>query len=238
MMSAYWNSLIALSLVAPNGAEAACNLSMKWGLESTANFRELSQFGDETSAFGSNTKAGPKLRAFRMSSAGDATIQRYFARHWDILKVYKSSHPATGPIDRTSFVAWARNTDPFYVSLGRSLAPVLYFDFTGNSQNEYVLDQVEIQTVSFDEYSGGGFYDSKAWYDVELSTKAGTHTINVDKRLRFTGSGRAELTFFSSNYYPGVAMTPQGSFKIALTFIFLRDGEKCRVSTGRFMVDA
>lgn len=199
--------------------------------------RELAQFPDENSAITRGSGKGRKLRAFRMSSLGDTAMQQYFPRHHKLLGAYKGAHPGTSTIPRSAFVAWAKQQDPYFVLLGRSLVPSLYFDFVGNS-TQYVLDQISVRTIRFEEYSGGGFFDANSWYDIELSTLPGVRNVNVGKRLRFTGSGRTEITFFSSNYYPNAAMTPQGSFTIELSFHFSLGAERCTTRTGPFMLDA
>jgi hypothetical protein len=43
--------------------------------------------------------------------------------------------------------------------------------------------------------------------------------------------------FFSSNYYPGRAMTPMGSYTISMRFVFLVDGNEVSVDTGKFNID-
>ncbi len=78
-MQPCWSRRAALSLLAVVSvpAEAACNLSMRWGLESAANFREVAQYADETSAVRSDRRQGPRLRAFRMSQAGQQVMLSY-----------------------------------------------------------------------------------------------------------------------------------------------------------------
>src|SRR5262249_6712293 len=96
---------------------------------------------------------------------------------------------------KESYVEFLRHDDVELLGIMKSLAPTLYFDFVGASGREYVLDSLEVVTMSFDEYSGGGFFDSEAWYDVTLQHRPGKQEIGVNKRLRFTGSGRAQLRF-------------------------------------------
>ena len=230
-------SLALIALLIPMQVEAACNVTMKWGLESTNHFRERTVYADQAHPDMPTQAQGATFRAFQMNKAGNAAGLRYIQRHGPLLEAYRKAHSTGGQIAREDFVGWAKAADPFYVTLGRSLAPVLYFDFVGKSQ-EYVLDQVAVRTFSFAEYVGGGFYDGKAWYDLVLSKMPGTKVVNVDKNLRFTGSGRAEIKFFSDHYYPQVAQTPAGSFWINLNFKFMRGGEQCAVETGKFMIDA
>ena len=104
------------------------------------------------------------------------------------------------------------------------------FDFTGRSETEYVLDTIEIRTIDFEEYRGGGFFNNEAWYDILLRHTLGIHVYDVDRRLRFTGSGRAVLRFWSDNWYPNVGMAPQGCYFIDITFVFRVNGNIERVT--------
>lgn len=116
------------------------------------------------------------------------------------------------------------------------MAPVLYFDFIGNSQ-KYVLESIEIKTIDFDEYMGGGFFLNNAWYDIELKHEKGKHLYKVDKKLQFNGSGRAQLRFWSDNYYESMGMSPMGCYLISLKFNFISNGKMISVETEPFKID-
>ena len=118
------------------------------------------------------------------------------------------------------------------------LGPKLKFDFIGSTK-EYVLDSIEVEVLSFEEYrgGGGGFYNNDAWYDVQLHHSGGVSGFAVSTKLRFTGSGSATLRFWSDNFYKGVGLTPTGCYTLSIKFCFLVENKKVIVSTGVFKID-
>ena len=163
-------------------------------------------------------------------------IQIFFERHWKLWDEFKKQSSSDSSQTKLNFVKFAKDKDPYYYGIAKSLAPRLYFDFIGETK-EYVLKSIEVTTISFEEYSGGGFSDNEAWYDIELKHLPGTYIYLVDSKLRFTGSGRAVLRFWSDNYYKGASMTPSGCYMISIKFNFLINGQKTSVSTGTFKID-
>ena len=91
--------------------------------------------------------------------------------------------------------------------------------------------------MAFEEYSGGGFFDRESWYEIELAHLPGRRVVRVDRRLRFTASGRTELRFWSDNFYPAAGITPMGCYTLRLTFYFTASGGAVSVSTGTFKMD-
>jgi hypothetical protein len=179
----------------------------------------------------------PKYRYFTIGEHQELYGQRaepLFERHWELWDAYRAS--VTEPT-RDGYLEYAKMHDPYFVASVVALAPVLYFDFVGSSTREYLLIGIDVRTVAFEGYAGGGFYDKDAWYDILLSTKVGTRRIEVDRKLRFQGSGRAELRFWSDNYMENAGMAPMGCFAIELVFRFLSDGKEILVHTGIFKID-
>jgi hypothetical protein len=221
---------------------SATSLTARWGLQSDFLYEEALEAPGETSVVTSiKSKRRRTVRAFRVREPQhEEAITQFLRRHWALVDLYRSSHSAaSGSIPREEFVMWAKQRDPVYVAAGQRLAPVLYFDFVGDSGKQYVLDRIVVRTIRFMEYAGGGgFFDQQAWYDLELSATPGSKTYQVDRKLQFIGKGRAEIRFWSGNYIPLMAMAPIGSYLISVRFIFLVDGEEVLFNTGQFRIDA
>ena len=212
-------------------------LTVKWGIENTEFFKETMATIEQSSAI--FTKAKPndkKYRFINTTSMYNDVIQIFFERHWKLWDEFKKQSSSDSSQTKLNFVKFAKDKDPYYYGIAKSLAPRLYFDFIGETK-EYVLKSIEVTTISFEEYSGGGFSDNEAWYDIELKHLPGTYIYLVDSKLRFTGSGRAVLRFWSDNYYKGASMTPSGCYMISIKFNFLINGQKTSVSTGTFKID-
>ena len=222
-----------------DGAEAPTPLQVKFGLENTRYFAE------EQAAAGSN-------RAIKAPRGGGETLYRYFSanesrtaregliadRHWKVWRqLQKEAGGGAFGMDQEDYAKVLRTRDPYLLGLVNEAAPSLYFDFTGLSNAEYVLDAIEIETIAFDEYSGGGFFNGEAWYDIVLRHQAGMRSYSIDRRLRFTGSGRAVLRFWSDNWYRSAGLAPQGCYLIDITFVFLVNGRTERISTKPFKID-
>lgn len=211
-------------------------LQMKWGLENEKYFRETNEI-DTSQTSREVTKQRP--RTYRFFTTGDAyerIIMRVFERHHSVWSSFKPTGVDLAE-KKAEFSAFLAARDPLLQGWIRDLAPRLYFDFLGASGQEYVLESISVKTISFDEYKGGGFTEKEAWYDIELSHTTGMKTYPVEGKLRFEGSGRAVLRFWSDNYYESMGMSPMGCYTIDLTFNFLVNGKRRSISTGPFKLD-
>lgn len=212
-------------------------LTMSWGLENTKFFQEYKSTQEQNPALHPDIKKKDSShRAIGPNAKYNEVIQEFFQRHEILWKDFIKDKRQNEEPSKLEFIKFASEKDDYFVGLTKSLAPTLYFDFIGLSK-EYVLESITISTINFNEYQGGGFSINEAWYDIELKHKVGEYTYNVDKKLKFTGSGRAILRFWSDNYSPRHGMTPSGDYKINIKFNFLVDGKKVSVSTGIFNMD-
>ena len=84
---------------------------------------------------------------------------------------------------------------------------------------------------------GGGFLKDYAWYNIILKPIKGKYLFEVNKKLKFSGSGRAELRFWSDNYNATEGMSPMGTYIINLKFNFLSNGKSISVETNPFEID-
>ena len=216
--------------------EPAVKLQMKWGLQNEKYFKESQEKAEVKEAMKTSKKEPQMYRFFTPSDEYERVIMRVFARH---NRLWNSFRPVATDVaaKKAEFSSLIEREDPLLLGWVRDLAPRLYFDFIGSGNQHHVLESISIKTINFDEYKGGGFAEKEAWYDIELCHKPGTKVYPVDKKLRFDGSGRAVLRFWSDNYYEGMGMSPMGCYTIDVTFNFLVDGEKQSVSTGPFKID-
>lgn len=229
--------LILLLTVIPTFVYCQDSLVLKWGLESTRYFEEMQVGKAYNSAIRIPAEEGDTLyRFFTTNQKYEKVIMTIFARHNKLWDLYRESIGKESEPDKKDFISYARREDPYYLGLTKEMAPVLYFDFIGVSK-EYVLESIEIETIDFGEYMGGGFYQKNAWYDIELKHELGKHKYDVDKKLRFVGSGRAELRFWSDNYYKYMGMSPMGCYVINIKFNFICDGSNISVQTNPFKID-
>ncbi len=230
-------SLLSIILCLITTSYPQNKLKLDWGLESTQYFQEVLVPRGYSSAIRAEAKEGEKLyRFFKVNDAYDRNIIDVFTRHRNVWDLYVETLAEGEKPDRMDFIAYAKSNDPFYLGRVESMAPVLYFDFVGNSQ-EYVLESIEINTIDFEEYMGGGFFLNTAWYDIELKHQIGKHTYPVNKKLKFNGSGRAELRFWSDNYYENMGMSPMGCYLIKIKFNFTSNGKLISVETEPFKID-
>jgi hypothetical protein len=210
-------------------------LTIRWGLESGLR-TETKATGRQNAASWPATGRNEKLYRYFKAANEYPTLSEMMRRHNDLWRDYRATLPNSQRPDKKAYLQFARTKDPYFIGLVEKLAPVLYFDFIGTSGKEYVLDSIRIRTLSFEEYSGGGFSQDEAWYDLTLP-KIGERRFAVGSKLRFTASGRAKLRLFSSNYYPGVGLTPMGCYMIDIQFNFFVDNTPIAVSTGPFKID-
>ena len=229
--------IVMITILFPLLGFAQSKLTVKWGIENKDLFQETKATSEQTSAYFPEAK--PNDKKYRFINAApkyNKVAQIFFERHWQLWKEFEKQPKTSATPTKQDFVKFAKEKDPYYYGIAKSLSPSLYFDFVGESK-EYVLESIEVKIISFDEYKGGGFSDNEAWYDIELKHMPGTYIYPIDKKLRFTGSGRAILRFCSDNYYENVGLTPVGCYMISIKFNFLIDGIKTSVTTEKFMID-
>lgn len=228
--------LLCFVALAPLATQAQA-LSMKWGLESTRSYRETERTLDEDGAVRSE-RAGKRYRTFAFNERDKAVLEpmlKCLQRHEQLWAQYRKAHAK--PV-QAEFEQWKAEQDPACDQHAKQQAPVLYFDFVATSQDALVLEAIEIQTVRFSEYRGGGFFRQEAWYDIVLRHDKGTKRYDVSKRLAFTGTGRCELRLWSDNVYPQQGwIAPQGEYLIDIRFVFTSAGKPVSVSTGPFKID-
>lgn len=229
------SAVFLLLLCSPAVSE---ELRIEWGIERPAFYTEREATARQNAAV--NSPRQPNERQYRYFTIADngyehlTATERVAKRHWGLWSLYKKTTQSPSP---EGYAAFSNKRDPYFAGSVRELAPVLFFDFIGAATREYVLERIEVQTIEFEEYRGGGFTDKEAGYDVVLSHKPGTKTHPVERKLRFSGSGRAELRLWSDNFYKNVGLTPMGCYMINITFHFLSDGKPTKVSTGPFKID-
>jgi hypothetical protein len=223
-----------------NGVEQSGVLKLKFGLVETGFYEEKKATWSENSSLKTSAEKEALYRFFATTQALKDKLTVMTARHlrlWEILK--KESGKQAFSMDQDAYSQEVQKRDPYLFGLINPTAPRLYFDFTSLSGNQYnMLEAIEVRTIAFEEYRDGGFFNSKAEYNIRLRHIPGTHTYPIGRRLVFTGNGHAVIFFSSDNWYPKAGMTPQGCYLIDITFIFTVDGNKTeRVSTGAFKID-
>jgi hypothetical protein len=163
-----------------------------------------------------------------------------FERLWD---KYRRSAPTPGAhaatdAARDRFRAYLASEDPKCVGQLKKTAPRLYFDFTADTAAQFVLERVEVTTLKFSEYRGGGFAEKEAWYDILLSHREGVRAYFPEPRLVFKEHGRVTLRLWSDNFYPSVGwIAPMGEYTIDIRFVFSTADKTVTVSTGPFKID-
>jgi hypothetical protein len=230
---------IAIVITLVPTASYSQKLKLVWGIENSEYFKESKVDKEGTGAIHTTPKKGAKL--YRFVSSSDLyrpILFEFFDRHHKLWDNFIKQNPQirTNVNNKTDFITFAKKEDPYYLGLTKKLAPQLYFDFTGGNQ-EYTLESISIQTISFEEYKGGGFSQNEAWYDIILKHIPGIYTYNVDKKLAFNTNGRAVLRFWSDNYYVNMGLTPTGCYTLKITFNFIANGIKESVSTEVFKMD-
>ncbi|MFZ4856961.1 MAG: hypothetical protein ACOYL3_11240 [Desulfuromonadaceae bacterium] len=226
--------VISLPCIAVGG-----DLSLKWGLENNWSYSESLQpdYGE------TRPKAkAKKYRTFTLSGREvTESLRKCLERHfkiWDEYKVSLVAQPGQPKPDKKDFEKFKAERDPFCDQHAVKQAPVLYFDFIARSGEQYVLEAIEVTTLDFAEYKGGGFFKEEAWYDIVLQHKKGIKRFDVAKRLVFSGNGRCELRFWSDNFDASHGWSaPMGEYMIDIKFIFSAGGKRVSVSTGTFRMD-
>ena len=227
---------ILLLLLASN--VAAQQLSVRWGLDGPTEYYAerpaLRVHGDIEQM--ESTALVPSLRYF--ATIEPAHNDAIFPLSVRTSNVYAEYVQDGGSPLADDFLAYLRETDRYTIDRFRMLAPRLYFDFTGHSQIQYILEGITVEVFQFEEYAGGGFADLEYAYDLVLVPRPGRYYYSIDRRLRFTGSGRTTLTFFSDNFYPSGGLSPMGLYEVNLIFKFLSNGNAyIEVETGPFRID-
>jgi len=217
-------------------AQGQAPLALRWGLENTFSYTEGVRPQDVDAS--GRAKGGRTVRAFEFKEADPKVREpmlKCFQRHDQLWDEFRKRPPPAG---QEAFEAFKRERDPFCDQFARQLAPRLYFDFSASGAEQYVLQAIEVRTLRFDEFKGGGFAQQEAWYDIVLPHKPGTRRYPVDKRLAFTGTGRCELRLWSGNQYPAQGwLAPMGEYTVDIRFIFSAGGREVSVATGPFKVD-
>jgi hypothetical protein len=232
--AAYFALLVSLS------AEAQ-DISLKWGLQNRWSYREEMRAMDEDAAVRKKTKE-KTYRAFAFSEQSGVVepMLKCFERHFRLWDRFKKAAAGGGggKLDRQAFEQFKAVEDPACDQQAKKQAPVLYFDFTSGSKEQFVLETIEVTTLGFSEYKGGGFSKEEAWYDITLAHKPGKKRYDVARRLVFSETGRCELRLWSDNYYEGQGwIAPMGEYLIDIKFIFSAAGMEKSVSTGPFKID-
>jgi hypothetical protein len=222
-----------VAMVFVGGSNPGQALTLKWGLESAYHVEKSSGIDGWPAAEKIFSKR--KLRYFEQKAPNDRLVE-CFHRHEEAWRAFRKEQGLAQTQEQ--FVRYKEQNDPACRQFGKEVAPQLYFDFTADTNGTYVLERLEITTLAFDEYKGGGFLGGEAWYDILLSHKPGTKSYDVGKRLTFQGTGRAVLRFWSDNFYPSSGWSaPMGGYIIDIKFVFTVNGRSVAVSTGPFVID-
>lgn len=211
-------------------------LSLKWGVEDSPLFHETKATSRQNHA--SVPPAGPHEKLYRyvtITPAYKKASSPIWTKHDSLWKEFVKSKPTA----RTPqlYMDYAKKNYPYIVASANLLAPQLHFNFMGKSNKVYILQSISVKTKAFEEYSGGGFVNEEAWYDIVLNHHHGTKEYTVNNQLRFTASGTATLRFFSDNFIQTAGMAPMGCYMLTITFNFLSDGKIISVATEPFKID-
>ena len=230
-------SVLIVLLVIANSVSAQ-QLTVRWGLDTPSNYYE-EKLATERQNTADWSQANEDDKKFRYFTIVEPTYTNAISPLFDRTREWYNRHRLRGAAaTRRAFSSYLRAQDPYLVNRFRSLAPRLFFDFMGSALTQYVLTDIVVEVLDFSEYRGGGFADDEYSYDIVLVPEPGTYRYEIDRRLRFNGSGRMELTFFSDNFYPTMGLCPMGAYMIDVTFKFLANGTKSiKVATGPFKID-
>jgi len=241
-------TLCFAALASMADASVAQTVNMKWGLENTWSYYEPPQgrAEDEDAATHPPTSEARRYRAFAFAEGSTEVREPWLAcingimRLWDR---YQRSAPtpdagSAAADGRDRFREYIAREDPTCVGQLKKTAPRLYFDFTSDTAEQFVLERVEVTTLRFSEYMGGGFAEKEAWYDILVSHREGVKAYFPEPRLVFKEHGRVTLRLWSDNFYPNVGwIAPMGEYTIDIRFLFSTAGKIVTVSTGPFKID-
>lgn len=250
-MSQYWLATLSFAALASmTDASMAQKVDMKWGLENTYSYYEIKngRAEDEDLATHRPNSTAQRYRAFAFAEGSTEIREPWLAcisdigRLWDkFQRQDKASAPGTtAAVDdsRAQFRAYLVRENPNCIGRMMKTAPRLYFDFTSDIDRQFVLERVEVTTLSFAEYRGGGFAEQEAWYDILLSHQMGVKFYFPEPRLVFKEHGRVTLRLWSDNFYPEVGwISPMGEYTIDIRFVFSMGEKTVTVSTGPFKID-
>lgn len=246
--------LVLLAALMPFWKAAAQEnpLQMRWGLESSYYFEEIQANANGNSAIVSEVDSTkPVYRFFTPTNAHTEAltgwilpkVRRAQAQFENTPAARQAGTKVAGKDERAvmldrnkAFMAFLKKEDPLTTVDLKELAPKLYFRFSGMKDAQYVLEEIEIETIRFKEYLGAGFFDKHAWYDILLCHAEGVKKHEVQSALRFDGSGSCVLRFWSDNFKEN-SEAPMGCYDIDIKFHFQANGKRVTVSTGRFKID-
>lgn len=162
-------------------------------------------------------------------------------RERELLGQYKSTLRVASDFDSNQFKEYLKASNGYCIGFYKKSAPLLSFRFSSTISDEYELEKITIETLSYDpheSFSPAGFVDKEAKYEIILSHRLGKTNYDVGKRLRFSERGMIHLTFVSDDISSeGIMMTPKGLYHINITFTFNVKGKQESVSTGAFWMD-
>ena len=145
-------------------------------------------------------------------------------RPWSSGTDYEQSAPIQGVEgERGHFLEYAKREDPGCMGQFMKTAPRLYFEFTSDSLHEFVLERVEVTTLAFSEYRGGGFAEKEAWYDILLIAPRGREDLPPGTEACVYGTRTGDacgsgLDKLLSTRRP--ASAPMGEYRIDIRFVF------------------
>lgn len=209
----------------------------RWGLEGPVVYEAIEATAEQDSSYWPEAPPGAKrYRYFSVINSRYAQVALPLMQAAG--RAYEVHVAEGGEKSLVAFRRFMRERYPFVAAGFRDLAPVLYFDFRGAAAHEYVLTDILIEVLDFSEFRGGGFSDEPALYDIYLNPDPGLYSHPFERALRFQGSGRVELRFFSENFYEWSGLSPMGAYTLDITFSFRMDGEEdILISTGIFKID-
>ena len=226
----------------------AQRLDLHWGLENTYAYYEVpnGRAEDEDLATKRPASKPRHYRAFAFADGSSEVRDPWLAcieRVMTLWPTHASSGAAAPPgssadAQREAFRVFLAKADPVCMGRFNKTAPRLYFDFTSDAAQEVVLERLEVTTLAFSEYRGGGFAEKEQGYDILLSHAKGTKLHYPEPRLVFKDHGRVTLRLWSDNFYPKQGwIAPMGEYTLDIRFVFSSAGKTLSVSTGPFKID-
>ena len=207
---------------------------MKWGLENTWSYYEERQGRPDYDRDGL-----PKARNDAIPGVCLRRRQERSCVPWlscidgikQLWNRYQRKAPTPGiganaDAGRNQFREYIALEDPKCIGQLKKTAPRLYFDFTTDTTEQFVLERVEVRTLSFSEYKGGGFAEKEAWYDILLSHREGLRSYIPEPRLVFKEHGRVTLEALVGQLLSGLRLgRADGGIHHRYPFRFLHCGQ-------------
>jgi hypothetical protein len=237
---------MAAGMLAAHAQAPAQALSLRWGLDNDWSYYEppAGRSENEDASYRPKEPKAKRYRAFAFKQGSPAVLEPWLACVNLVMQRYEpyarnAPKPAPGEDPRENYMKHLRQEAPACIGQFKKTAPRLYFDFTSAGTDEVVLEKVEVTTIRFSEYKGGGFAEREAWYDILLSHRPGTKVYLPEPRLVFTGHGRVVLRLWSDNFYPPPLgwVAPMGEYTLDIAFVFTAAGKSISVRTGPFKID-